>query len=96
MSHYFDLFKILYDYNLSFSFLSIYAYLFMIIHMMKNSQFIYSFLMKKQVIVSKYKMFMNLFYIFPLLLPINFELKFLIVLMISFGEFLLVFKFIKK
>jgi hypothetical protein len=46
--------------------------------------------------VSKYKMFMNLFYIFPLLLPINFELKFLIVLMISFGEFLLVFKFIKK
>lgn len=96
ISHYFDLFKILFKNNLSFSFLSIYAYLFMVIHMMKNSQFIYSFLVKKQVIVSKYKMFMNLFYIFPLLLPINFESKFLAVLLISTAEFLLIFKFNKN
>jgi hypothetical protein len=96
LSHYFDLFKFIFQNDISFSFLSVYAFIFMIIHMMKNSQFIYSFLIKKEVIVSKHKMFMNLFYIFPLLLPLSIELRFSIVLIISLIEFLTIFKLIKK
>lgn len=94
--HYIDLFKIVFNYKVSFSFLSIYAFVFMIIHMIKNSQFIYSFLINKEVIISKYKLLINILYIFPLFLPAKLEIKLLLVLIISFGEFIIVFKKIKN
>ena len=94
--HFFNLFKIVFDTEVELNFLSLYAFLFMIIHMFKNSQFIYSFLIKKSIAISKFKIIMGLFYFIPLVLPIDFMLKLLLVLIFSLSEFFLVFKLIKK
>ena len=94
--HFFNLFEIIFNKEVELNFLSLYAFLFMILHMFKNSQFIYSFLIKKSIEISKLKILLGLLYFIPLFLPIEFRSRLLLVLILSLSEFLFVFKLIKK
>lgn len=94
--HFFNFFEFIFDKKVNFSFLSVYIFCFIILHMLKNSQFIFSFLIKKSIEISKVKIFITLFYIFPLILPLSLSIKLSCILIISLLEFLIVFKFIKK
>lgn len=95
-SHFLGFYDIIFNYDVDFSYLSIYAFLFISIHMMKNSQVIFSFLIKREVLVSKFKFLINLLYVLPLFLPLNVKLKLIMIISISFIEFLITFKLVKR
>ena len=94
--HIFNLFEFIFNKETDFSFLSLYAFLFMLLHMLKNSQFIYSFLIAKSETLSKFKIIISFLYLFSLILPVDLNLKFLIVILVSTLEFYLTFKYLIK